>query len=95
MAGPCKHNGSACPIGCSAFKLSPTLIPGVLPATKVVIAGGPLKVEMIDFKLEVAKSEPVDIKAQRKKDGVCVECGDRGTFVNLQCICNNGHGKIF
>jgi hypothetical protein len=39
--------------------------------------------------------ETEDVKAQRKKDGLCIECGDRGEFVNMLCMCTKGHGKIF
>lgn len=94
-SGPCKFTGSSCPANCNGFQLAATLIPGVFPVVppppKFISTGTPLKTDM---HISLAKS-PVDIKAQRKKDGVCVECGDRGSFVNLACICNNGHGKIF
>lgn len=38
-------------------------------------------------------SEPIEVT--RKRDGLCIQCGDRGTFVGGACMCQNGHGKIF
>lgn len=43
----------------------------------------------------LTSEKPTDIKAQRKKDGVCVECGDRGESRGCVWFCKNGHGKIF
>lgn len=39
-------------------------------------------------------SADADIRAQRKVDGVCLECGDRGTFKAMALVCPV-HGKIF
>jgi hypothetical protein len=37
-----------------------------------------------------------EIRAERKKNGLCLTCGDRGRFTpNGPCVCNNGHGRIF
>lgn len=38
-------------------------------------------------------SEPIEVI--RKRDGLCIQCGDRGEFVGGGCMCKNGHGKIF
>lgn len=36
-----------------------------------------------------------ELRTQRKRDGLCLDCGDRGEFINGACVCRNGHGKIF
>lgn len=43
-----------------------------------------------------AYSQPdVAVEAQRKRDGLCLKCGDRGEFIQGACVCRNGHGVMF
>jgi hypothetical protein len=44
---------------------------------------------------KVSKNKVVNIQDQRRKDGVCLICGDAGEFKGLGCVCRNGHGRIF
>lgn len=30
--------------------------------------------------------------AEWKKKGLCPQCGDRGTWIQLSCVCTKGHG---
>lgn len=105
ITGQCSNCGNA---KCSHFVI-PLAIPAAAPAPapmpkititgtgRIVLAGAPMKVALVEGPVDAMKmfSDPEEIRAKRKKDGVCIECGDRGTFINLECRCTKGHGKIF
>ncbi len=35
-----------------------------------------------------------DVRSTRKELGLCAECGSKGQFINLACVCPE-HGRIF
>ena len=41
----------------------------------------------------VVKPPKLSVRDQRKKDGVCPECGDVGDWINLAAVCPK-HGKF-
>lgn len=41
----------------------------------------------------IIKPPTQDLKAQRKKEGLCPECGKKGDWVNMACICPD-HGRF-
>lgn len=66
---------------------TPMPVPRVLTAQKIR-----------ETAAQIAKECIVDgheLRAARKRDGLCVECGDRGEFRGMACFCTKGHGKIF
>ena len=48
----------------------------------------------VDIIMGANPSDIINIKAQRKKDGVCIECGDKGQIKAMACFCPI-HGKIW
>lgn len=54
--------------------------------------------DALDVMQRVDKPVFVDqaaLRAHRKKEGLCLECGDAGEMINLACMCRNGHGKVW
>lgn len=49
----------------------------------------------IGFHPTAIKDSKASTKEQRKKDGLCLECGDKGEVKAMAWFCRNGHGKIF
>ncbi len=39
--------------------------------------------------------DPQTLKMERKRKGLCLRCGDKGSMINMERYCNKNHGRIF
>lgn len=51
--------------------------------------------EVCDCLTRKPRDRQVNQKDIWKSAGLCVDCGDKGEFRGLACVCRNGHGIIF